>query len=235
MNEQSTRRIALGDLPPVSLFGQNDANLRIIRDQFGARVVARGNEIFLEGPADEVEAIAEILEHLMSVAQQGRYDEAIEVRLDILKTVPNHPMALFGLANAYYLKGMYEEAFAGVKTAFARLQDDPEAVEALERGYAEGGFRMAMSGLAEPMAAHARIGSGRVNCTDAAWAYALTGENDRALEWLERGFEERDPGMPYIGVWRIWDALHDEPRYQALLRRMNFPEDVIAGYLEENP
>ena len=56
MNEQSTRRISLGQLPPVSLFGQNDANLRIIRDTFGSRVVARGNEILLEGPSAEVAA-----------------------------------------------------------------------------------------------------------------------------------------------------------------------------------
>jgi phosphate starvation-inducible PhoH-like protein len=80
LNDKSTRRIALGDLPPVSLFGQNDDNLRIIRDQFTARVVARGTEIFLEGEGSEVRQVAEILEHLIGVARQGRYVGPSDVR-----------------------------------------------------------------------------------------------------------------------------------------------------------
>ncbi len=80
MNEQSTRRIQLGQLPPVNLFGQNDANLRIIRDTFGTRVVARGNEILLEGPTTEVEKLQEIFDHLISVAEQGRWVSPSDVR-----------------------------------------------------------------------------------------------------------------------------------------------------------
>lgn len=80
MSESSTRRIQLGDLPPVNLFGQNDANLRIIRDHFGARIVARGNEILLEGPSVEVVALTEVFGHLMNVAEQGRYVTPSDVR-----------------------------------------------------------------------------------------------------------------------------------------------------------
>jgi hypothetical protein len=58
--------------------------------------------------------------------------------------------------------------------------------------------------------------------------------NQKALDWLERGFEERDPNMPYIGG-RGYKGMRDEPRYQDLLRRMNFPEDAIARILEEKP
>jgi phosphate starvation-inducible PhoH-like protein len=80
LNEQSTRRIELGDVPPISLFGQNDANLRIIRDQFGARIVARGTEILLDGPPAEIRELEEILSHLISVAQKGRYVSPADVR-----------------------------------------------------------------------------------------------------------------------------------------------------------
>jgi phosphate starvation-inducible PhoH-like protein len=64
----------------VSVFGQNDANLRIIRDLYGARVVARGTEILLEGPPTEVEDLEEIFEHLMSVARHGRWASPQDVR-----------------------------------------------------------------------------------------------------------------------------------------------------------
>lgn len=83
MNEQASRRLELGDLSPMSVFGQNDANLRVIRDLYGARVVARGTEILLEGPPAEVEDLREIFEHLMSVAQQGRWVSPSDVRYAI--------------------------------------------------------------------------------------------------------------------------------------------------------
>ncbi len=80
MNEQSSRRLELGDLPPVSVFGQNDANLRLIRDLYGARVVARGSEILLDGPPTEIEDLERIFEHLMTVARQGRWVSPSDVR-----------------------------------------------------------------------------------------------------------------------------------------------------------
>jgi len=83
LNEQASRRLELGDLPPVSVFGQNDANLRLIRDLYGARVVARGTEILLEGPAPDVEDLERIFDHLMSVARQGRWVSPSDVRYAI--------------------------------------------------------------------------------------------------------------------------------------------------------
>ena len=80
MSEQSTRRIELGDVPPISLFGQNDANLRIIREQFGAKIVARGTEILIEGEAPEVDALHEVFDHLIGVTRQGRYVSPSDVR-----------------------------------------------------------------------------------------------------------------------------------------------------------
>jgi tetratricopeptide (TPR) repeat protein len=158
----------------------------------------------------------------------GQHDEAIEVRRNILKTVPNHPMALSGLRASYYEKGMYEEAFEADKTRLT-ASGDPEAVEALEHGYAEGGYQRAMSRVAERMVAKTR--TAYVKPTDIAGLYRDAGRSQEALDWLERAFEERDPDMPYIGVF--WKGFRDEPRYQSLLRRMNFPEDVLTGYLNE--
>jgi serine/threonine protein kinase/tetratricopeptide (TPR) repeat protein len=58
-----------------------------------------------------------------------------------------------------------------------------------------------------------------------AEAYAQLGEKDRALALLERGYEERDAALAYINTWPLWDPIRSDPRFQALLRRMNFPEN----------
>jgi hypothetical protein len=53
--------------------------------------------------------------------------------------------------------------------------------------------------------------------------YAAAGESDRALDWLERGFEDRISNMIGIAFAPIWDNLRDDPRFEDLLRRMNLP------------
>ena len=52
--------------------------------------------------------------------------------------------------------------------------------------------------------------------------YVFAEDKDKAMEWLEKAYEMRDPMMPYVGNPYL-DLLDDDPRYQDLLRRMNLP------------
>ena len=54
--------------------------------------------------------------------------------------------------------------------------------------------------------------------------YAALEDPDEALRWLQRGFEEHSMEMSWLKVANVYDELRDEPRFQDLLRRMNFPE-----------
>jgi len=56
-----------------------------------------------------------------------------------------------------------------------------------------------------------------------ATLYIYAGEKDRALDWLEIAFQERMQDLVYLNVYPKWDPLRDDPRFQDLLRRMNFP------------
>ena len=46
----------------------------------------------------------------------------------------------------------------------------------------------------------------------------------RSLDWLETACAERDPNMLATGISPIFDPLRAEPRFQALLRKMNLPQ-----------
>jgi hypothetical protein len=59
---------------------------------------------------------------------------------------------------------------------------------------------------------------------DAAGNYAMAGDDARALDWLEKAYADRDPNMPFVGCNPIFDRLRAEPRFKALLRRMNLPQ-----------
>ena len=46
-------------------------------------------------------------------------------------------------------------------------------------------------------------------------------DRDQAFTWFERAYEEQDPWLFYLKVWPNLDPLRSEPRFQALMRRVN--------------
>jgi TolB-like protein/DNA-binding winged helix-turn-helix (wHTH) protein/Tfp pilus assembly protein PilF len=54
-------------------------------------------------------------------------------------------------------------------------------------------------------------------------AYLGLGDRNQSITWFERAYEEQEPGIMFLNVARNLDPLRSEPRFQALLRRMNFP------------
>jgi tetratricopeptide (TPR) repeat protein len=164
----------------------------------------------------------------------GRYDELIEHCHTMLEKSPNHEFAPLVLGCAYYAKGMYEDALEFDKVN-AEVKSNPELVQALVQGYEEGGYPGAWHRAAETLVAQSGSDNFVHNPLPVVWYYAMAGKNQEALDWLERGIDERDPGMPYVTQCVRARNLRHEPRYKQLLRRMNFPEDVIARILEESP
>ena len=49
------------------------------------------------------------------------------------------------------------------------------------------------------------------------------GYHDRALDWLEKGYEERNWYLGGLRVDPLLNPLRSDPRFQDLLHRMNFP------------
>ena len=148
-----------------------------------------------------------------------RYDDAIVQLRDALRASPGLPFAANSLVNALHLKGMYEEALDAQRSFLVAI-GDRESEEALTRGYAEGGYAGAMRRLADTAA------RSLTTHTSAFWVagfYIRAGESERALEWLERAFVDRDPQTTYLG-WPIFDNVRDDPRFRDLLRRMNLPQ-----------
>jgi TolB-like protein/DNA-binding winged helix-turn-helix (wHTH) protein len=56
-----------------------------------------------------------------------------------------------------------------------------------------------------------------------AQVYAFRGEADTAFTWLERAYEQRDPGLSFIKGDRLLKTLERDPRYAAFLKKMHLP------------
>jgi hypothetical protein len=63
----------------------------------------------------------------------------------------------------------------------------------------------------------------------AAWQYATIyaqrGDRTQALQWLDTTMRLRDPGLLELKTDPLMDPLRAEPRFQADLRKLNFPAD----------
>jgi TolB-like protein/cytochrome c-type biogenesis protein CcmH/NrfG len=57
-----------------------------------------------------------------------------------------------------------------------------------------------------------------------AEALALRRETDQAFAWLERAYQQREPGLEQIKFDPLLKSLHGDPRWKAFLRKMNLPE-----------
>ncbi|MFV1987763.1 MAG: protein kinase [Gemmatimonadota bacterium] len=149
-----------------------------------------------------------------------RLDEAIERFELALGTLPDSPLALNGLAAAYNDKGMYEEAVTQLNRLYTAIGDE-EMKTAVAAGYEDGGYQEALIRGAEILVARAE--TSYVAPVDIATLFLEAGDYERALDWLETGYDERDPNMPYQNVERLWDSVRDDPRYREIMRRMDFP------------
>jgi TolB-like protein len=167
---------------------------------------------------DPLNALVQV-HHAFLLESAGRYDEAVVQCRNLLRTSPQNPMPHWMLSYNLFRKAKYEESLAEMKAYYA---GDREFEEALTQGYAQSGYRGAMRRVADMLAARAR--KTYVIPNDVASLYAMAGEKAQALSWLEKGFEVRDPNMPYLNLYPEFETLRNTPRFQALLRRMNLPQ-----------
>ncbi|MHC4511028.1 MAG: tetratricopeptide repeat protein, partial [Planctomycetota bacterium] len=67
--------------------------------------------------------------------------------------------------------------------------------------------------------------------------YTSLGNKDEAFRWLEKAYQERDSGMLWLRIrtsWgSAWDSLRSDPRFDDLVRRMNFPEAPTSKTMVE--
>jgi serine/threonine protein kinase/Tfp pilus assembly protein PilF len=158
-----------------------------------------------------------------SLVLLGRYDDATIQARNALKTSPNDPVGHSILMEVFHIKGQHEEALAEAKAFFTAMDLDP-FIEIIEQGYEKDGYSGAMRSAAETLAEFSQ--QAFVSPWFISFVYAAAGDEDKTLEWLEKGYEIKDPNMPYISGSGIIDSiLRDDPRFQELLRKMNLPVD----------
>jgi len=147
-----------------------------------------------------------------------RYDEGIAKAEELLEIDSNFAGVPRFLAEAYWYKGELEKS---IEAHRQRWKGHPDFLAALNRGYADNGPVGAMlevARLTELKAEDGTIGPRRV-----AFYFALAGETDAAIRWLEIAYEKRVPQLMLMKQEPTWDLIRSDPRFEALTQKIGIP------------
>ena len=157
----------------------------------------------------------------MVAVSNGQYDFSIEEARKILELDRNDERAYEHLAVGYFLKGMYQDALRENEKALALSNRDPAflCIAAFANG------RLGRNQKAEQLVREMRAAARQRFVAPFFFASALMGMDKRreALDALEEGYRIHDAYMVGLKSTPWFEPLHSDPRFQDLLRRMDFP------------
>jgi serine/threonine protein kinase/tetratricopeptide (TPR) repeat protein len=147
-----------------------------------------------------------------------RYDEGAAASLKVIEMDPN-----FFSARRYYglileQKGQFEQAVEQLEKAREHSGGSPVVIAALGHAYALAGKRQEAEKIIEELLdpSKPRRGSGY----DVAVVYVGLGEKEKAFEWLDKAYEQRDDFLAYLKADPRFDPLRTDTRFDNLLRRL---------------
>ena len=173
--------------------------------------------------ASELDPLSHVIQSNMGNYYQLKhdYDGALAQTRRVLEHAPNLPLALLFTGIAYWGKGQYEEAAKGYEKVVELA--GPGFMGYLGYSYAKAGRKESALAILSELTALSKT----VPVPSFQFALVLLGLErfDEALTWFEKAFEERAGGwFPYIRQESYFDPLRGYPRFQDIVRRLNFPE-----------
>jgi serine/threonine-protein kinase len=158
---------------------------------------------------------------------EHNYDDAIAKYKLTLQSDPDFWVARHYLALAYVQKGMHDDAIKELRSLIKAPPSGPvpdEVVATETEASASLGFAYAMAGKkAEAQEilnklqalAQRRYVSGLYF----AIVYAGLKDNDHAIEYLNKAYEDRHPGLVLIRIEPMFDSLRSDERFKQLVKR----------------
>jgi TolB-like protein/DNA-binding winged helix-turn-helix (wHTH) protein/Tfp pilus assembly protein PilF len=146
---------------------------------------------------------------------QGRYDEALAALQKAEELNPQLSSLYMTRGKIFFSEGRKEEALAEMEKE--KRDGERWTGEALAY-YALGRTEDSNRALKQLIATHQNDSAFQIG-----EIYAYRGEVDKAFEWLERAYRQRDPGTPEMKTSPLMKSLLPDPRRAELLKKMRLP------------
>jgi tetratricopeptide (TPR) repeat protein len=164
-----------------------------------------------------------ILWALWPYAALGRLDDVLAATKRLHELDPNFAFASGVLPYTYLHLKHYDEAVAAYLKA-QEITHRPFAGLAIT--YARMGRKEDARGCLNQLLERARAGYYRG--TGIAEVYTALGENDEALNWLERAFTEHDANLLNLLQFPPLRPLYPDPRFVDLVRRLHLDPATVS-------
>jgi TolB-like protein/Tfp pilus assembly protein PilF len=153
----------------------------------------------------------------LSVA--GKEEESRAEYERVVELNPSSPNSQAGIGLTYLPEGKLEEA------ATAAQKDAADWARLLVVSCARWGQKR----IPESDAALAELVkmAGETGAYQIAEVYGYRNDKDRAFEWLERAYRQRDAGLAALRADTLLKSLHDDPRWDAFLRKVGLANDQL--------
>jgi tetratricopeptide (TPR) repeat protein len=169
--------------------------------------------------AQELDPLAHRVDVATTLLRAGRYDEAIARAENAVELDPGHDRSRATLGWAYFLSGRIEEGLTELERAAARSATNTLWLSQLAEAYALAGKHAYARGILVEL--KGRATRGYVSPYHFAYVYTGLGEVDDAMDALEQAMAARAGGVYGIKGSFLFKPLHGQPRFQALLAKMN--------------
>ena len=148
-----------------------------------------------------------------------KWDRALDQAHLLLQLSPSTFWGHFIFGVTYREKRMFDKAVSALRAAIEVSGGMPGLIGWL-------GLTLGMNGSAAEARTlldrlHGKGAQGYVPPSSFAWIHLGLGETDNAFEWLDRAVDECDQFMMPIKSYSFFDPLRADPRFRALMRKMN--------------
>ena len=164
-------------------------------------------------------AANEMLAQVLIFCRQ--FDSARDQTRKTLELEPTYLAAFYMLANAEAYLGKYEAALEACNQGLRHSADDPYLQATY--GWICGKMGRRQEARSVAVRLEQRRNDGYFSASMIGRCYLGLGDIDRSLAWFETAYEERDGLCCFLARWPLVDPVRSDPRFQALLKKMNFP------------
>ena len=120
--------------------------------------------------------------------------------------------------------GRVDEAIGQFERVLGIAGRVPTSVAGLGAAYAAAGRKEDAMRMVRELGDAQAFEDHYVSPRDLALVQTWLGQNDAALDSLERACQERAAWMSFINVDPVWDALRPAPRFQAIVRKIGLSQ-----------
>jgi len=150
-----------------------------------------------------------------------QYNRAIEQLHNALEMDPSYELPHLVVGQAYEQEGEYALAIPELRKAVDLSHGAPLMVSALAHAYAKAGNKAEAEKLLAVLTLQSK--TQYVSPYYFAIVYVGLGENEKAMDWLDKAFADRSNGLVFMKVEPELDNLRSNPRFTALQQRLRLP------------